>query len=197
MQITQDIYDKFETLVNKEGVHNELECGGYLHHAIDFLLPSTAIERNFVREDRNFFGSSDFVISARIIDDASADVQCAYIWELKAPQCYLLEKDENRNRFRPTLDLVKAENQLLHYYQEAIDNDGFRQRFRVMDRGNIRLGGIIIGRSDKIARSFEDRDKTNMETALKVRKEYFYASRGIRLFNWDRLLTFIRPPKAI
>jgi hypothetical protein len=194
---TQEVYEDFKALIEYDGGQNEIECGNYLHHAIAYLLPMTVIESNFDREDRNFFGNTDFVISAKLIDDASTEAMCAFIWELKAPQCYLLEKDDNRNRFRPTMDLVKAENQLLHYYQEAIDNDGFRQRFGVMDRQNIRLGGIIIGRSDRLARSYEERDKPSMDTALKVRKEYFYSSRGIRLFNWDRLLTFIRPPKAV
>ena len=42
----------------------------------------------------------------------------ASIWELKAPQCYLMEFDESGPRCRPTLDLIKAENQLLHYGHE-------------------------------------------------------------------------------
>jgi len=195
--VTQPIYEEFKALVEYDGGHNEVACGNYLHYAIEFLLPVTVVERDFEREDRNYFGSSDFVISAKLLDEMSVESRCAYIWEIKAPQCYLLEKDDNRNRFRPTLDLVKAENQLLHYYQEAIDNDDFRRRFGVMDRNNIRLGGIIIGRSDRLARVYEERDKSSMDTALKVRKEYLYSSRGIRLFNWDRLLTFIRPPKTV
>jgi hypothetical protein len=191
--ITRDAYKEFEATVVKEGVHNEIECGSFLHHAIDYLLPATALERKFEREDRNFFGSADFVISAKFLDDAGHETQRAYIWELKAPQCFLLEKDDNKNRFRPTMDLIKAENQLLHYYQEAVDSGLFRKRFGIMDRQEIRLGGIIIGRSNRIARVSENRDKPNIEIALNIRKEYFYSARQIRLINWDRLLTYVRP----
>ena len=45
-------------------------------------------------------------------------------WELKAPQCNLVEVDDAATRYRPTKDLIKAETQLLHYvHQAAGDSD--------------------------------------------------------------------------
>jgi len=48
-------------------------------------------------EDRNYFGSTDFIVSAALLDDQNNEIECAYIWELKAPQAYLFEFDDNGN----------------------------------------------------------------------------------------------------
>ena len=71
----------------------------------------------------------------------------AFIWELKAPQCFEMEPDNSQTRCRHTIDLIKAENQLIHYYHQARGDDLLRQRLKVMDPAKIEIGGIIIGRS--------------------------------------------------
>jgi hypothetical protein len=195
--ITLAEFNEFKAAIERENVHNEIECGNFLHYAIEWLLPKTSIETKFQKEDRNYFGSSDFVISATIFDDQSKMIRHAYIWELKAPQCYIVERDDSKNRFRPTTEYVKAENQLLHYYQEALDNDGFRKRFEIMDANNIRMGGIIMGRSDRLVSNFDPKDQQNVWTALTLRQNYFYHAHGIRLLTWDRVLAFTRPPKTV
>lgn len=146
-------------------------------------------------EDRNYFGSTDFILAATLRDDRNQEANCAFIWELKAPQCYLFERDNNNNRCRPTLDYIKAENQLLHYYYQAVGDSHFRQRYAVLETRNIRLGGIIIGRSkDRLAKNIVSvADKTNVMTALSIRQDYLYQSHGIRVLTWDRVLEFLKP----
>lgn len=189
------VYEELSALINRFDVFNEIECGGYLIHAAPFLVPVTSDNISTEREDRNYFGSSDFIVCGTFVGDQMNETRCAYIWELKAPQCFLFERDDNKNRFRPTLDYLKAENQLLHYYRQAIYDDGFRRRFKVMDTREIRIGGIIIGRSDRMARNVEPRDEVNIAIAQRVRKEYLYKTQNIRVLTWDKILSYLRPAR--
>lgn len=185
-------YAAFESIVNSDSKKNEISCGDYLHYAAPFLLPATPLDIGAIREDRNYFGSTDFIISANMRDDQNQESKVAYIWELKAPQCYLFEKDDNNNRFRPTQDYVKAENQLLHYYHQAVGDSGFRQRMGVLSTSNIKIGGLIIGRSSCLARNATSAvAESNVATALAVRRDYLYQSLGVRILTWDRVLTFL------
>jgi hypothetical protein len=196
LALSQDDFLAFEALVNDNQSFNEIKCGSYLHHAAPLLLPGTPLEFTADREDRNYFGSTDFVIAAKLRDDQMGETISAFIWELKAPQCYLFEPDNNKNRFRPTIDYVKAENQLLHYYHQAVGDSVFRQRFGIMDTKNIKLGGVIIGRSsDRLAKDINTSiDRSNAQMALDVRRNYLYQAFGIRVLLWDRILAFLKPP---
>jgi hypothetical protein len=191
----QKTYDDFSDLVTTEGRKTEVECGNYLYHALFYLLPSQPVEVYMEREHRNFFGSSDFIVSAKLRNDQGREVNYAYIWELKAPQSFLFEPDDNRNRFRPTQDFIKAENQLLHYYSEAEGSSSFRERYKVMTAKNIRMGGIIIGRTDRFARGLGSSvlDEQNVTKALSVRENYLYTTYGIRILTWDTILKAVKP----
>lgn len=193
--ITPQEFYEFEQLVNESNSQTEIECAKYLHFAAGYLLPQTPENINFAREDRHYYGSTDFVLAAKLRNDALAEETVAYIWELKAPQCFLFEYDDNNNRCRPTKDLIKAENQLLHYLDQAIGDQSFRVRFGVMETKNIRAGGIIIGRStDKLLKSIrDDGDKFKAQKALEVRRSYFYLQNNIRVITWDRILDFVKP----
>ena len=195
MPISQEEFDLFENYVSEPTQQTELECGNYLHYAAAALLPTTPVSTDTVREDRNFFGSSDFIVTAKIRDGLNHVHNYAYVWEIKAPQCFLFERDDNKNRYRPTKDLVKAENQLIHYAYLAQQDDTFRQRFNIMDRRKIMLGGIVIGRSqDRFAKGVSSpADLLNAKTSFSIREAYFYIPNGIRVFTWDTILAFCKP----
>jgi hypothetical protein len=192
--ITQQELQAFEAAVIADDKHSELICGKYIKYAAQLLLPGTATSIETIQEDRNFFGSSDIIISATVRDGLNKEQSYVYIWELKSPQNFLLEKDDNKNRFRPTKEYLKAENQLLHYFYEASESGSFRQRYRVIDRSNIKMGGIIMGRSnDRLARGIVGgADEENARRALALREYYLYGQYGIRVLTWDSILSFLR-----
>lgn len=193
--LTPAEHAELERLVTTNEEHTEVQCGRYLHHAVKFLVPQASEVVSHELEDRNHYGSTDFVISTKIKNDQNDDEVVVYIWELKAPQCFLLELDNNKNRCRPTADFIKAENQLIHYFHQAKGDDDFRTRFNIMKSDNIKMGGIIIGRSnDRLIRG----DNTTSSRAkahhsLDIRKSIFYANYQIRVVLWDRILDFVRP----
>src|SRR3712207_1472707 len=114
MTLSQAEFDVFKAHVDESRSHRERECQQYLIYAAKLLLPNSPTEIVAVTEERNYFGRSDFVIGADIRDGTNRIARHAFIWELKAPQCYLFEMDTN-NRCRPTDDFLDGENQLLHY----------------------------------------------------------------------------------
>jgi hypothetical protein len=132
------------------------------------------------------------------VNDIGNEERVAFLWELKAPQCYLFEYDNNNHRCRPTLDLVKAENQLLHYVEEAVGSESTRTRLGVMNRDNIRPGGIIIGAKNTMLRGSRNvRDIDKASTALRLRRDRFYLAQGIRILLWDRVLDAVRPAPVL
>ena len=133
MTLTQAEFDVFEAYVNEADTHRERECQPFLIHAAQYLLPGSPTRVVGVMEERNFFGRTDLVIGAEIKDDTNQTSKCAYIWELKAPQCHLFEKD-TQNRCRPTDAFLQGENQLLHYFHEAIGNERFRERMGIISQ---------------------------------------------------------------
>jgi hypothetical protein len=186
--------DELERLIFADDRRTEQECGAHLDQVVPYLLGGTPVEViRLSREERCFYGASDFIVSGRMRGDAGVVETVVRIWELKAPQCYIMERDDSANRFRPTLDLIKAENQLLHYYYEAEQSTAFMERYKISSRRNIQLGGIIIGRDDRLARDPQDADQAN--PSLAIRKRYFYGSK-IRLITWNRVLDQMRELKG-
>lgn len=195
MPIDNKEFSEFEALVRTNTEQTELKCGKFLHYAAALLIPRTPVKITMGAEDRNFYGSTDFVVSATLLDDQNDETECAYIWELKAPQAYLFEFDDNASRCRPTHEFIKAENQLLHYVSQAQSDHLFRQRFGILDYRNIRVGGIIIGRSDDrmLKGASTEADVRKAKFSLSVRENIFYFASGLRVLTWDRVLSFIRP----
>lgn len=184
--------EKLRTLVEDDKRRAETECARCLVSVSDMLVLGTPLTTSSYLEVPNFFGKTDFIVAADVLDEQGNARRRAFIWELKAPQCYLFERDDSQVRFRPTKDFVKAENQLLHYANEIVGNDPFRQRFRVMDPSDVRLGGIIIGRWDRLfSGAAQGLDAQNAESALRLRERYLYALHGIRVFTWDGILKTI------
>jgi hypothetical protein len=114
--------------------------------------------------------------------------------ELKAPQCHLFEVDTD-NRCRPTAAFLQAENQHLLYFHEASGNNRFRERMELVDQDNIHMGVIVIGTNARLLRGSNEIEKA--ETALKVRRKYFYSYHQIRILTWDDVLTYVRPAQSL
>jgi hypothetical protein len=184
----------------KESSHKEMECRTYLENTKDKLVnnPPDKFIR-FEPEYRGHTGDSDLIITCEVENDAGVRCVEAYIWEVKAPQCYVFEFD---NRVKPTKDLISAENQLLHYYEEYKKSDTFKQEFGITSSDNIYIGGIIIGQKNRLVkpnRKYNTVDKKNSlyTRAINCRKEHFYKASRIDFIIWDRILDLLRSDKAI
>ncbi len=109
--MTGHLHDELKALIDSDQ-HRELECRRYLKHAAGLLIDQTshAIVHE-TSEYRGHTGNSDYVIVCRVRDVAGGGESVkAYLWEVKAPQCYLFQFD-TMNRVRPTAELISAENQ--------------------------------------------------------------------------------------
>jgi hypothetical protein len=186
-------FETFRNHVNEPAAFRERECQPYLKYAVGFLVPDAAMDFTTVPEDPNFFGKTDFVISAVKQVGLGRTSRHAYIWELKAPQCFLFELD-TQHRCRPTAEFLQGENQLLHYFHEASGNNRFRERMRIVEQDNIHIGGLVIGTRERILRGSAELEKAY--TALTVREKYFYQTQGIRVVTWDEVLDFVRPVRG-
>lgn len=187
--------DKFRLAVYETERSTEMEARAFLPLATELLLAAAPIEIIQLQdEERSFFGSSDFIICAKVHGDTGREDLAVSIWEIKSPQCMLMEPDDNKSRYRPTKDLYKAENQLIHYWYEAQGSKVFKERFKITRDAQVKMGGIVIGRNDTITR---DRSAPTVEAArysLDIRINTLYRPQGIRLFVWDRIVAFVTPP---
>lgn len=190
-------FEAFEALVRDKG-RRELECRPYLKHAERLLVGQDLRSTARFYEVRSYAGDADLIIVADVVTDTLEVEPTAFFWELKAPQCYLFEYDDNKNRCRPTIDLIKAENQLLHYVEEAVGNESTRIRLGVKSSKDIRAGGIIIGTNDTMLYAPKDpRDTYKAAMALRLRRERLYRTQGIRVLVWDRVLDDVRPTRVL
>lgn len=194
MTLNASEFAAFEILVADTSGKRELECGPFLKHAGNLLIQRSICSAVTHYEIRSHAGDADLILVAEVQNDIGKKEKVAVHWELKAPQCYLFEYDDNKNRCRPTKDLIKAENQLLHYVEESFANDLTRTMLGVQNRSDIRPGGIIIGTKDTMLRSPKcARDVYKAELALRLRSERLYQAQGIRVLLWDRVLDALRP----
>lgn len=193
MLMPEEEFAAFEGYVRSDA-HTERECQRYLPYANEILLPNTTTSHESISEEPHYFGRTDFIVFGNFRDDVGTIKRFAYIWELKAPQCFLFERDDSQRRCRVTKDFIKGENQLLHYFHQAMNDDLFRQRSGLESRDCIRFGGIIIGTDEKkIDHRGDLSDVAKAEMALGLRMEYLYRANGIRIMTWDRILDFVRP----
>jgi hypothetical protein len=186
----EDAYSKLNGLISSPN-RTERERRKYLHFASTLLFREDVLRKIVYVEPEviTSSGISDYVISGYIGNNPlTSDLIKTYVWELKAPQCFLFEKD-NENRLRPTFDLVDAENQLLYYYDDLKGNETLKNRFRVSHSDNVCIGGIIIGSWQNVVNGQYDEGKKAIlyQSALKIREKYFYG-RVIRLLTWNDVL---------
>ncbi len=147
-----DLHAELLVLMRNHG-QKEVECRKYLRYAKELLVKVTPQEfRAEADEYRGHVGDSDYIIVCRACDEAGIQSNQAYIWEVKAPQCYVFDED-TMNRVKPSRDFISAENQLLHYYEESKGSDQFRAEFEITHPENVKLGGIIIGSKETLVRS--------------------------------------------
>lgn len=175
--------------------NKEHECREYLQYAKEALVKDTVLEFVYIEtERRSTVGDSDYIISGKIVDETDNECVKAYIWELKAPQCYIFEKD-TENRLRPTKELIQAENQLLNYYHENKGSDTFRNDFGITHPDNVRFGGIIIGSHARRVKGDyrDDKREKLIETAFMIRKNYIYDRLNIRIMHWDYIKDILKP----
>jgi hypothetical protein len=175
--------------------NKEHECREYLQYAKEALVRDTVLRFIYVEiERRATVGDSDYIISGKIVDEIGNECVKAYIWELKAPQCHIFEKD-TENRLRPSKDLIQAENQLLNYYHENKGSELFRNNFGVTHSENVCFGGIIIGsHARRVKGDYEEAKKEKLiETAFMIRKNYIYDRLNIRIMHWDYILDLLQP----
>jgi hypothetical protein len=152
------------------------------------------IEVNYIEfERRTSSGDFDIALSAKVKSDQNIEEMITFLWELKAPQCYIFEKD-TENRLKPSKDLISAENQLLHYYHECKHNADFLRTHGITHPDMIYAGGIIIGKESTKVKNFKDKSKANslFQKINHIRKQYFYSHLSIRIITWDTIFDFIQ-----
>jgi hypothetical protein len=192
--MTNDLVSGLRKLIEDQN-NREHECRKFLQYARETLVTDTVKEFVYVeKERRGASGDSDYIISCKVSDAMGIESVKAYVWELKAPQCFIFEKD-TESRLRPTSDLVQAENQLMHYHHEYKDTADFRHEFGVTHPDNVLFGGIIIGcRKTRVRGNYEESKESKLfEKALAIRKRYIYDQNQIRILTWDYILDFLKP----
>jgi hypothetical protein len=182
-------------LIDSADAQDELECRRYLSYAEEFLFKKDTLKRHLYseREMPTNMGKSDYVISG-IIGNNPCDPGCvrAYVWEFKAPQCFLFRKD-TENRLSPTKELFEAENQLLNYYHALKFDLTLVNRLQAGHPNNVFIGGIIIGSSERLVQG--DLEAMKKEVLLKdayaIRNSYFYQHIGLLLMTWNQVLDYL------
>jgi hypothetical protein len=161
----------------------EVDCQPFLRYAARRLVPTPMAIAAMA-------GRSDYFIVCTETNARGNEVVKIWLWECKAPQHYQFFVD-NRNRLCPTKELTYAENQLIHYHRELSTSPDFRDRWRVAE-ADIMLGGIIIGRQDRLVQPNPRYDIPEIElggmydVACQVRDRYVYRGQ-IKLYTWDQI----------
>ena len=190
--LTNAEHEAFRAFADLVDGMRERECTPYLMHATNYLLPQYPVEQSDIAlERRSPYGRSDFIVVATLKDEHGPTNKYLYFWELKAPQCALMEMDDAATRFRPTKDLIKAETQLLHYVHQAKSDRDLQSRLDIRYPENIRMGGIIIGRDARICHDKEHQEAA--EHSLRIRLQSLYDRSGMRILTWDRILEVTKP----
>lgn len=195
---TSDLCTELQSFITSAD-HKESECKQFLTHARDILVkatPSRYIDQE--SEYRGHTGDSDYLVVCATLDEAGQQCIEAYVWEAKAPQCFLFEPD-TKTRVRPTKEFVSAENQLLHYFEDLQSSEQFREEFNITHHENIKLGGIIIGSRNRLVKSttYSASQTTRLFIrALNLRKRLLYGQSGIKVMTWDDILDYLKggPP---
>jgi len=194
---------KLQELISQDR-STEVQCGKFLSEIAHFLVPQQISASDVLMsdsEERSRVGDSDFVVSVKIDSGSVFPRHIAYVWELKAPQKYLFKLDRAENRVQPSDDLYGAENQLLNYVSELSGSKNFRAKYGVEGTlDDIRPGGIIIGRNDRVVKATEKEQKAALELArlaYATREAYFWAPSGIKVHTWDWVLKQLRMVESL
>lgn len=185
---------RLRALVAENKLRQELDCGKIPRKKAHILLVPAKTDVVFVDAELNTPpGRVDLIVVADQARPDGNDRRIAYIWELKAPQCYIFELD-GPGRARPSRDLYAAENQLIHYCATLAGDQLWRQRWRILSPEHVMPGGIVIGRRSTFVRAavrYQARDRPLANQALDLRQQYLYRSYNIEVMTWDRVVELI------
>ena len=182
-----------------DNVQREVECQEYLQRAHALLAPPLSKVMQVVREQVAMAGRSDYFLLCEVQEVEPR--RRLILWEAKAPQLAPFEV-ATQNRLIPSRALVEAENQLLYYYDEYRSNGQFLDRYGIRHADDVRLGGIVIGRSNNWVRQIANNPlpglvaKQMAQSALRIRNEHFYRGQ-IRVLTWDHIANVLEPVAPI
>lgn len=164
----------------------EKECQRFLHDIAVHLVPLRVPRENILvkgREESSRTGDSDFCVSVEV-DNGAVGRRYAYVWEVKAPQTYLFQRDSATNRLRPTDSLYSAENQLVNYVAELGRSQNFRDKFQLTGAlDEVRVGGIIIGTRSRMVNGSTFNGLAR--NAFTTREAFLWGPAEIRVCTWD------------
>lgn len=196
--LTPSLADDLRTLM-ADKIQREVECQEYLLHAHALLAPPLSTVMQVVREQVAMAGRSDYFLLCEVQEVESR--RRLILWEAKAPQLAPFEV-ATHNRLIPSRALVEAENQLLYYFDEYRSNGQFLDRYGIKHADDVRLGGIVIGRSDNWVRQTGNNPLSALvarqmaSSALRIRNEHFYRGQ-IRVLTWDSIASVLSPSPTI
>lgn len=174
---------------------NEHKCRDFLKHVHHVLvgaqlIHSTTYEQEFPTQT----GPNDYLICAKVDSGIGTTERIVVVWELKAPQCPMFVTD-SQARLKPSKDLFDAENKLFNHYHQLKSNRAMQDQFQLTSDSQIKLGGIIISREDKLVAGIK-KSKTverKFQLARSVRQQYVFKPHGMRLLSWDYIVNCLRP----
>ncbi len=197
-----DEFREFETAIKSKG---ENSCRDKLLHFAEALAKWHDLHLEFVLQEVivNLTGKrSDLVLCgilndekrkheskpAKVIEQMSLTPRKrAIIYELKSPKSSIFTKQTNKklSRYVPSKDLICAETQLIEY-KSYLTSDKLKEV--AFANWDIKYGGIIIGMK------YDDDQELNttIGSSSDLRKREFYEPLGIKLYNWDDILSKIK-----
>ncbi len=187
------IYEDLKSEINKIN-RTEEECAFYLQYVPEVMCKNENPAILYSQlEVRAHYGDLDYAISCKK-NNAESICDEAYLWELKAPQCPIFQIDRgNKNRLKPSLDLIDAENQLLQKYWEFKEATYFRNDFKLKENPVVYIGGIIISSKEKLIQDgFPNGYEGHYNHAFLSRK-HMYQSIHLDIFTWDDILSRLNP----
>lgn len=186
--MTARLYSDLKTLIYDEN-HRERQCRAFLKYTPNLLFKEGGTAIRCDVEYRGHSGDSDYIVSGQG-HESGIDCIRVYIWELKAPQCFVFKSDpSSHNRLIPSMDLIQAENQLLNYYDELRGSSDFRDAFNISHFSNVRIGGIIIG----CDRTKVEGEKVALYDKAFRCRELLYTCQSLRLMLWNTVLEHLKP----
>lgn len=187
------LYEDLRVLIESKE-KKEHKCSEFLYYIDEYLTDPNIKLRLYEKTEYRFTTENlDYVLSVNTKDEGGSECVKAYIWELRAPQCYIFEKD-TIERLKPSKELISAENQLINYHNKLKNDESFKSRAKVLKSEDVKLGGIIIGcNNTKVYGAYEDVERDALyKEAYQIRKDYFYRN-DIRLISWDTILEQFKP----
>ncbi len=182
----QNTIEELSKQIEKD-TQTERQCANLLNQIPWVLLPPLNTAYYVESELNCYSGRADLAIIAEVNEPGGEVCRKAYLWELKAPQVFLFKWKSGRGC--PRMDLIEAENQLFHYYND-LKTSNFQRKWNLFP-DDFLLGGIVIGRNEKLVKcSNEDSNnaKASASLSLKFRNRFFYNHNRMELYTWDQVL---------